>query len=102
MTETIANRVRRDRIRVAVAAWAYENAKPSPLSDADYDALSDKVQKHIKVATGNSRLDNFFKRHFTPHTGLWIHKHPDTDALRSIYYKVHYKRRRNKPRNKPR
>lgn len=88
-TENLHNRVRRDRIRVAVAAWAYEKGPTPSMSDQEYDALSLRVHKYRKVATGNSRLDNFFKRHFDHYTSLWIHKHPDQEGLRRIYLSVY-------------
>ena len=86
----LTERVRHNRIKIAVAAWAYENNLRPPLSDQDYDALSLTVEAERRIATGNSRMDNFFRRHFDPNTGLWVHQHPNKDRLEQIYYQIHY------------
>ncbi|UOF81738.1 DNA ligase [Caudoviricetes sp.] len=100
---------RKARIRISVAAWAYENSLRPIMSDADYDALSKSINP--RLATGNPRLDHFFKRHFSPHTGLWIHKHPEPQALADIYHRYYLpnlltpeerKRARRKARRKNR
>lgn len=88
----LTEKVRRNRIRLAVAAWAYENDKRPTMSDAEYDRLSVTVDTQRRIATGNSRLDNFFRRQFDPSTGLWVHKHPNKAGLERIYYQVHYPR----------
>lgn len=90
----ISERVRRHRIRVSVAALAYEYNYRSVMSDTAYDTLANIVHKHINVATGNHRLDRFFQRHFTPHTGLWIHRHPNILGLINIYARYYHNRRR--------
>ena len=97
----LTERVRRDRIRVAVAAWAYENNHKPTMSDSAYDELALRVQKTLKIATGTPRLDKFFRRHFTPDTGLWVHKHPNPAGLENIYARYHQpvlKRKRRKRR----
>lgn len=82
--------VRHSRIKIAVAAWAYEfNYRPI-MSDQDYDILSAKVHAQRNIATGNHRLDRFFQRHFDPNTGLWIHKHPDLAGIENIYARFYY------------
>ena len=100
---------RRNRIRVSVAAYAYENDLRPIMSDAAYDELSKLIRP--KLATGNSRLDNFFRRHFSPHTGLWIHKHPEPAKLADVYQRYYLpalltpeerKRARRKARRKNR
>lgn len=53
------------------------------MSDGDYDALSYKVNP--QVTTGNRKLDNFFKKHFEPASGMWVRKHPDKMGLENIY-----------------
>lgn len=40
-------------------------------------------------STGNRKLDNFFRKHFSPHTGQWVHKHPDKRGLERLYQRVH-------------
>lgn len=97
----VIEQTRRDRIVVSVAAYAYENRYQPIMSDADYDALSERVHIERNIATGNHRLDRFFQRNFQPDTGLWIHKHPDLPGIINIYarwYHVPKKRRRRKKR----
>lgn len=92
--------VRHSRIKVAVAAWAYEHGHRPIMTDTQYDELSKLVDAERAIATGNSRLDNFFRRHFSPDTGIWIHGHPDKAGLENIYarYYQRKKRRRRKRR----
>lgn len=56
------------RIRLAVAAWAYEVYNVSIMSDAEYDALSKEVD--VSINTGNAVMDSFFRQHFDASTGL--------------------------------
>ena len=52
----------RNRIRLSVAAYAYEYKDDPVMSDAEFDELSQKINPTEK--TGNRKLDNFFKKHF--------------------------------------
>jgi hypothetical protein len=74
---------RRRRIRVALAAYAYEIADAPIMSDADYDALARRIDP--AVSTGNEPLDRFFREQFAPHTGQWVRWHPGLDRLAAIY-----------------
>lgn len=80
---------RRNRIRLSVAAYAYEYKDDPILSDEDFDKLSYKINTSVK--TGNRKLDNFFKKNFNPDTGMWIRKHPDKAGLEDIYVRVYKK-----------
>jgi hypothetical protein len=75
---------KRNRIRLSLFAYAYEYEDDSLTSDAEYDILSYKINKNVE--TGNKLLDRFFKREFEPHTGQWIHKHPELSKLKAMYY----------------
>ncbi len=75
---------RRNRIRLSLFAYAYEYEDDRLTSDAEYDILSYKINKNVE--TGNKLLDRFFKREFEPHTGQWIHKHPELSKLKAMYY----------------
>ncbi len=79
----------RNRIRLSVAAYAYEYMDDPIMSDTDFDKLALKINPNEK--TGNRKLDNFFKEHFMPDTGMWIHKHPEKEKLKYIY-KEYYKK----------
>lgn len=71
------------RIRLSVAAYAYEYYSDSIMSDGEFDRLSELVDLSIK--TGNRKMDNFFNKHFEPATGMWVRKHPDKAGLENIY-----------------
>lgn len=77
------NREVRRRIRVAVAAYAYEVENDSVMSDGEFDRLAREIDPDMP--TGNPELDRFFMVHFEPDTGQWVHKHPGLDGLRRIY-----------------
>ena len=53
------------------------------MSDGDFDGLSYKIDPEFK--TGNRKLDNFFKKHFEPATGMWVRSHPDKKGLVNLY-----------------
>jgi len=74
---------RRNRIRLAIFAYAYEYKNHSLISDGDYDALSLKVD--VKRKTGNAGLDRFWRQEFTASTGMWIRKHPHLERIEQIY-----------------
>jgi hypothetical protein len=74
------------RIRLSVAAYSYEYKNKSIMSDAEFDRLSYLVDTNI--ITGNRKLDNFFKKHFEPATGMWVRKHPDKAGLENIYHRI--------------
>lgn len=84
---------RRNRIRIAVAAWAYENSSDVIMTDAQFDELAKKID--LSVNTGNKMLDNFFRNEFKPHTGQWVHKHPEQAKLKALCKRI--KRLRETP-----
>ena len=78
----------RNRIRLSVAAYAYECKNDSIISDSEFDALALKIDPNKK--TGNSKMDSFFKKHFATDTGMWIHRHPEKHKL-DYLYRSYYK-----------
>lgn len=80
-----ADRQRWLRIRLALAAYSYEYESDSIMSDADYDRLCLEVD--TSVTTGNRKLDKFFRDHFSPATGQWVHKHPEKEKLAALYHR---------------
>ena len=82
---------RRNRIRLSVAAYAYEFEDDSIMSDGNFDALAQAID--VTMDTGNEQMDMFFREQFSPHTEQWIHDHPELDRLR-ILYKRHYTNQR--------
>lgn len=80
---TEVEKQRRIRILLSLYAYAYEYKACSIVSDAEYDNLA--LQVDTSISTGNKKLDHFFKREYLPHTGQWIHKHPEKDKLEAMY-----------------
>ena len=76
----------RNRIRLSVAAYAYEFKDDPIMPDDEFDILSKSID--TSVSTGHKKLDKFFKEHFEPDTGMWIRKHPDLHGIQYIYERV--------------
>lgn len=80
---TEVEKQRRIRVLLSLYAYAYEYKARSIVSDGDYDRMALLVD--TSISTGNKKLDNFFKKHYSPHTGMWIRKHPEKDKLEALY-----------------
>lgn len=77
---------RRNRIRLATWAYAYEMLDDPVATDAEFDALCLAIRP--EMSTGNPKLDAFFKRHFSPATGMWVRLHPDQRGLHRTYLRL--------------
>ena len=75
------------RIKLSIAAYAYELENESIISDAEFDKMC--LQVDLSVDTGNEMLDNYFKEHFDSSTGQWIHQHPELNKLKDLYTKYY-------------
>ena len=73
----------RRRIRVAVAAWAYEVHADPLMSDAEFDALAREID--VDRSTANSEMDRWFLENFNPDTGIWVNQHAGKDGLERVY-----------------
>lgn len=74
---------RRNRIRLAVAAYAYEFCDENVMTDHEFDMLARSIDAGME--TGRPDLDDFFRKEFSPDTGQWIHNHPELDKVAQIY-----------------
>jgi hypothetical protein len=74
---------RRRRIKVSIAAYAYEFLADSIMEDHEFDQLCLEID--IQINTGNRKLDTFFKNEFNPATGYWVHQHPEKEKLKDLY-----------------
>lgn len=81
---TTPERERRNRIRLSVAAFAYELMDSPIMSDAEFDALARSIRP--EVMTGRINLDAFFLSRFSPDTGMWIHQHPELGKVEQLYH----------------
>lgn len=77
------------RIRLSVAAYAYEYLDESIMSDAEFDKICREV--NLKINTGNKKMDNYFKKNFDPSTGQWIRKHPEIKKIADLYERYYKK-----------
>jgi hypothetical protein len=77
---------RKNRIRVALFAYAYEVMDDPIASDSDFDSLCLKINPN--VITDNPVMDRFFKEEFNPSTGMWIYKHPEWEGIARIYTSI--------------
>ena len=77
----------RNRIKLSVAAYAYEFEGDSIMTDHEYDELSLKINPNEE--TGNDVMDKFFKTQFQPDTGMWIRWHPEVKKLEYLYKKYY-------------
>ena len=82
---------RKNRIKVALAAYAYEHRSTQIMTDTEFDQLCLKIDP--SVDTGDKIMDKFFREEFGAHTGQWIWKYPKskTNRLFQIFEK-HYGR----------
>lgn len=80
---------RRLRIKLSVAAYAYEYMNDSIISDAEFDKMCLQVKKDVD--TGNKVCDNYFRNKFDASTGQWIRHHPELDKI-AILYTRYYKK----------
>lgn len=70
---------KRNRIFLCIAAYGYEYAAMSLVSDEAFDAAARAINPQME--TGNPVMDKFFKEEFSPSTGMWIRKHPDIHGI---------------------
>ena len=78
------------RIKLSVAAYAYEFENQPIMSDRRFDKIAEGIVRGMD--TGNPALDRFFDQVFTPMTGMWIHEHPELGGIQQIYER-HFARR---------
>lgn len=86
---------RRRRIRVCLFAYAYEIQDKPVATDAEFDALAAAIDPSID--TGHPVMDAWFQESFAPHTGSWIHCHPELDRLKALYARLYAPTRTTRP-----
>ena len=69
----------RHRIRLSVAAYAYEVMGQPIMTDAEFDKLAKQID--LSINTRRPDMDKWFRENFEPHTGMWIHTHPEKRRL---------------------
>jgi hypothetical protein len=76
----------RARIQIAVAAYAYEMMSNPLIDDATFDAAAKQID--LSIDTSRPDLDRWFREHFSPHTGQWIHNHPELHKIAQLYRRL--------------
>lgn len=84
---SVIEREVRNRIKLSVAAYAYEVESTTVMSDAEFDKLSYEID--LTVSTGNTEMDEFFQSNFDASTGQWIHKHPRLSQISELFFKYY-------------
>lgn len=81
----------RNRIRLAVAAWAYEVHADPIMPDDMFDRIALSID--VRKPTARPDLDEWFRENFNPHTGMWVLNHPERDKLDALYRSFRPQRR---------
>lgn len=74
-------REKRARIKLCVAAYAYEVENSPIISDAQFDALARAIDPNLVTGV----MDEWWRINFDSNTGQWIHKHPDIAGIKKLY-----------------
>ena len=77
---------RRNRIQLSIAAYAYEILDEPIVSDAAFDQVAFEIRP--EMGTGNPVLDEFFRKEFSPSTGMWIRKHFDLIGIANAHRRL--------------
>ena len=72
----------KNRIKISIAAYAYELLGHSIISDAEFDELAKKID--VSIDTRRPDMDRWFRENFQSHTGMWIHNHPEKNRIRYL------------------
>jgi hypothetical protein len=73
----------RRRVDIALWAYAYEICADPIVDDGTFDEEAAKID--LTIDTPRPELDEWFRKEFSPHTGSWIHTHPDLKGLERLY-----------------
>jgi len=73
---------RRNRIRISIAAYAYEFKGRSIMTQFDYDELSDRIHPEANIG---DETDEFFRDQYLPYETNWIHWHPKLEQIEQLY-----------------
>lgn len=76
----------RNRIRLSVAAYAYECMNTLVMTDSEFDKLAYSID--LSINTRRPDLDEWFRDNFHPSTGMWINTHPEKEKLHAIVKRI--------------
>lgn len=81
--QTKVEKERWRRIMLAVWAYGYEVESRPLVDDATFDYHAFEV--NLSIDTGRPDLDEFFREHYDPNTGMWVWKHPEFEKVGKRY-----------------
>ena len=87
-SETI-DRETRNRIKLAIYAYAYEFMNDSVVSDGEFDEMARNID--LSINTRRPDMDAWFRKEFEPDTGQWVHKHPQLNKIAELYKRYYLK-----------
>ena len=85
------------RIKLSLAAYAYEYLSVSIMTDHEFDALARSIKPEMATWTDQTdpaqikrskKLDRFFKTKFHADTGMWIHQHPELKLVAALFARI--------------
>jgi hypothetical protein len=53
------------------------------VEDARFDSVCYEID--LSMGTGNADMDSWWEENFAPHTGSWIHAHPELGKVKALY-----------------
>ncbi len=74
------------RIRLSLAAYAYEVLSDPIMSDGEFDELAKEVD--LSIDTRRPDLDKWFRKNYVEFSGGWIWSHPEKERLEGILESV--------------
>lgn len=95
---TLQGKERWKRIKLSLAACAYEFYSNSIMSDKEFDDLARSIDPSISTIENYhdpeqikryKKLDKFFRTKFRPYTGQWVWEHPELDRLKFRYERIY-------------
>lgn len=81
---TPVERERRRRILLSLWAYAYELRSAPMVTDETFDRVARESRRYM--ITGLH--DEWWRIFFAPHTGQWVHAHPDLDGINRLWSKL--------------
>jgi hypothetical protein len=73
----------RNRIKIVLAAYAYEYHDDPLMTDSQFDNLAKSI--NLEVSTNRPDLDKWFVKNYSPYTGQWIRVFPEILEIQEKY-----------------
>lgn len=90
---TRAEEETRRRIKLSIAAYHYEIITDGREVMTNHEFDSECLKVDLSINTNRPDLDEWWRQHFSPHTGSWIGSHPEQFRLKELYYEHYHSKR---------